>query len=30
MGKYLRIGFGSHADYLREGLELISDFIEEL
>jgi aspartate/methionine/tyrosine aminotransferase len=30
MGKYLRIGFGSNADYLREGLELISDFIEEL
>ncbi|HXF41475.1 MAG TPA: aminotransferase class I/II-fold pyridoxal phosphate-dependent enzyme [Blastocatellia bacterium] len=30
MGKYLRIGFGSNADYLREGLELISGFIEEL
>lgn len=30
MGKYLRIGFGSNADYLREGLELISGFLEEL
>jgi hypothetical protein len=30
MGKYLRIGFGSNPDYLREGLELISSFIEEL
>jgi aspartate/methionine/tyrosine aminotransferase len=30
MGKYLRIGFGSNADYLREGLELISNFIAEL
>lgn len=30
MGKYLRIGFGSNADYLREGLELISSFLEEM
>jgi aspartate/methionine/tyrosine aminotransferase len=30
MGKYLRIGFGSNADYLREGLELISNFVSEL
>jgi aspartate/methionine/tyrosine aminotransferase len=30
MGKYLRIGFGSKADHLREGLELISNFIEAL
>lgn len=30
MGKYLRIGFGGNADHLREGLELISGFIEEL
>ena len=30
MGKYLRIGFGSNADYLREGLDLISQFIGEL
>ncbi|HSB11366.1 MAG TPA: aminotransferase class I/II-fold pyridoxal phosphate-dependent enzyme [Blastocatellia bacterium] len=30
MGKYLRIGFGSNADYLSEGLDLISGFIEEL
>src|SRR5262245_10836185 len=29
MGKYLRIGFGSNADYLREGLELITNFIEK-
>jgi aspartate/methionine/tyrosine aminotransferase len=27
MGKYLRIGFGSGADHLREGLRLISEFI---
>jgi len=30
MGKYLRIGFGSNPDYLREGLEVISSFISEL
>ncbi|MFY9553218.1 MAG: aminotransferase class I/II-fold pyridoxal phosphate-dependent enzyme, partial [Blastocatellia bacterium] len=30
MGKYLRIGFGSNADQLREGLELIGNFISEL
>jgi len=30
MGKYLRIGFGSNADYLREGLELISKFLDEM
>jgi aspartate/methionine/tyrosine aminotransferase len=30
MGKYLRIGFGSNADYLREGLNVISNFISEL
>ena len=30
MGKYLRIGFGSNADYLREGLDLISNFVSEL
>jgi aspartate/methionine/tyrosine aminotransferase len=30
MGKYLRIGFGSNPDYLRDGLELISGFLEEL
>jgi len=30
MGKYLRIGFGSNADYLREGLDLISSFVSEL
>jgi aspartate/methionine/tyrosine aminotransferase len=30
MGKYLRIGFGSNADHLRAGLELISSFIEAL
>lgn len=30
MGKYLRIGFGGNADHLREGLELISGFIESL
>jgi aspartate/methionine/tyrosine aminotransferase len=30
MGKYLRIGFGSNPDYLRDGLGLISSFIEEL
>jgi len=30
MGKYLRIGFGSNADHLREGLELIANFISEL
>jgi aspartate/methionine/tyrosine aminotransferase len=30
MGKYLRIGFGSNPDYLREGLGLISEFISEL
>ena len=30
MGKYLRIGFGSNAEHLREGLEMISNFISEL
>lgn len=30
MGKYLRIGFGSNADYLRQGLDLISEFISDL
>ena len=30
MGKYLRIGFGSNADYLREGLNLISEFVSQL
>jgi len=30
MGKYLRIGFGSNADYLRDGLELISNFMDEM
>lgn len=30
MGKYLRIGFGSNADHLREGLDLIGSFISEL
>jgi len=30
MGKYLRVGFGSNAAYLREGLELISEFIHDL
>jgi aspartate/methionine/tyrosine aminotransferase len=30
MGKYLRIGFGSNPDYLREGLEIVSSFISEL
>ena len=30
MGKYLRIGFGSNADYLREGLDQISNFVSEL
>jgi aspartate/methionine/tyrosine aminotransferase len=30
MGKYLRIGFGSNPDYLREGLELISTFMSEV
>jgi aspartate/methionine/tyrosine aminotransferase len=30
MGKYLRIGFGSDPDYLREGLGLIGEFIERL
>ena len=30
MGKYLRIGFGSNLDYLREGLDVISSFISEL
>ncbi|HXG93614.1 MAG TPA: aminotransferase class I/II-fold pyridoxal phosphate-dependent enzyme [Blastocatellia bacterium] len=30
MGKYLRIGFGSNVDYLREGLQLISEFISEI
>jgi aspartate/methionine/tyrosine aminotransferase len=30
MGKYLRIGFGSDAGYLRDGLGLISEFISEL
>ena len=30
MGKYLRIGFGSNAEHLREGLDLISKFISEL
>jgi aspartate/methionine/tyrosine aminotransferase len=30
MGKYLRIGFGSNAEYLRVGLELISNFVSEL
>jgi len=30
MGKYLRIGFGSNPDYLRGGLELISNFVSEL
>jgi hypothetical protein len=29
MGKYLRIGFGSNADYLRAGLELIDSFLAE-
>jgi aspartate/methionine/tyrosine aminotransferase len=30
MDKYLRIGFGSNADYLREGLDLISEFISSI
>jgi aspartate/methionine/tyrosine aminotransferase len=30
MGKYLRIGFGSDGEYLRNGLSLISEFIAEL
>jgi aspartate/methionine/tyrosine aminotransferase len=30
MGKYLRIGFGSNAEHLREGLDMISTFISEL
>jgi len=30
MGKYLRIGFGSNANHLREGLDLISNFVSEL
>ncbi len=30
MGKYLRIGFGSNAEHLREGLDMISAFISEL
>ncbi len=29
MKNYLRIGFGSNADYLRAGLELIDDFLSE-
>jgi len=30
MGKYLRIGFGSNPDYLQQGLDLISSFLEEM
>ncbi|MEW6206860.1 MAG: aminotransferase class I/II-fold pyridoxal phosphate-dependent enzyme [Acidobacteriota bacterium] len=30
MKNYLRIGFGSDADYLRAGLELIDDFLSEI
>jgi hypothetical protein len=30
MKNYLRIGFGSDADYLRAGLELIDDFLAEI
>jgi aspartate/methionine/tyrosine aminotransferase len=30
MDNYLRIGFGSNADYLRAGLNLISEFISRL
>ncbi len=30
MDKYLRIGFGSNADYLRAGLALIDEFLTEI